>query len=55
MKSTCWDKRATDLIVKSDQKDIEESILSRKLPSFAILCGKGGGGGGGGGGIKSQL
>ena len=26
MKSTCWDRRATDLIIKSGQKDTEASI-----------------------------
>ena len=26
MKSTCWDTRATDSIIKSDQKDTEASI-----------------------------
>ena len=27
MKITCWDTRATDLIIKSGQKDTEASIL----------------------------
>ena len=28
MKSTCWDTRATDSIIKSGQKDTEASIIS---------------------------
>ena len=39
MKRTCWDTRATDSIIKSDQKDTETSIL----------------GFGGGGGISDKF
>ena len=31
MKSTCWDTRATESIIKSGQKDTEASILHRRL------------------------
>ena len=31
MKSTCWDTRATDSIIKSGQKDTEESIFFNRF------------------------
>ena len=31
MKSTCWDTRATDSIIKSGQKDTEASIMMEEV------------------------
>ena len=31
MKSTCWDTRATESIIKSGQKDTEASIITSKF------------------------
>ena len=45
MKSTCWDTRATDSIIRSGQKDTEATILVRlqlhgaiyRLDSFVLM------------------
>ena len=37
MKSTCWDTRATDSIIKSDQKDTEGSILTNRLLFYDVM------------------
>ena len=37
MKSTCWDTRATDSIIKSGQKDTEARLLQvEELPALAL-------------------
>ena len=40
MKSTCWDTRATDSIIRNGQKDIEASIFHEiiVIALFTCLC-----------------
>ena len=37
MKSTCWDTHATDSIIKSGQKDTEESIVKSVQSALSDL------------------
>ena len=37
MKSTCWDTRATDSIIKSGRKDTEESIAPLSLNVLILI------------------